>query len=77
MIYIKALLVGTLTLLLSIVVYVVIAIWITSRKYAALRTSGGLIGFDLRSLVYSPLFWLVAIAGFVLGAIWILRGATT
>lgn len=73
MIYIKGLFVGSFTLLLSIVVYVVIWTWFMSGRYAELRSSGGEIGFDLSSLIYSPLFWLVAVAGFALGFVWMLR----
>ena len=75
MIYIKSLLVGTLTLLLSVVIYVVISFWFMSRKYAALISSGVEISFDLSSLVYSPLFWLVAVSGFALGFVWMFRSA--
>jgi hypothetical protein len=76
MIYLKSILVGTLTLSLSVVIYVVILIRRMTRKYAALVASGGEIGLDLRSLIHSPLFWLIAVSGFALGFIWILRGAT-
>jgi hypothetical protein len=75
MIYIKSLFVGTTTLLLSIIVYVVIWFWFMSRKYAALVPHGGMIALNLRSLLSSPLFWLVASLGFALGYIWTFRRA--
>jgi len=75
MVYIKGLLIGTLTLLLSVVVYIVIWTWFESRKYAALVARNGEVGFDLRSLLYSPLFWLIAISGFALGFVWTFRRA--
>jgi hypothetical protein len=75
MIYIKSLIVGTLTLLLAIVVYSVIWGWLMSRKYASLTAGGGMIALDISSLLYNPLFWLVAVSGFAVGFIWAFRGA--
>src|SRR5437667_7342151 len=71
MVYITGLLIGTLTLLLSVVVYIVIWTWFESRNIP----SGVEVGFDLRSLLYSPLFWLIAISGFALGFVWTFRRA--
>ena len=75
MIYIKSLLVGTLTLLLSVIIYVIIWAWSLSRTYAALRRTypSGEIGFDLSFLIYSPLLRLVALSGFALGFVWMFR----
>jgi hypothetical protein len=72
MIYIKGVLVGTLTLVLSVITYFVIWTWFMARKYAALVPAGDEITLDLRSLLYSISFWLVAVAGFALGFSWIL-----
>ena len=76
MAYLKGLFVGTITLVLSIVVYVGVWMWFMSRKYAALMSQGGEIGFDLKALLYSPLFWLVAGLGFAFGFVWSFRGST-
>ncbi|PYS56037.1 MAG: hypothetical protein DMG13_01465 [Acidobacteria bacterium] len=73
--YIKSLMFGTVTLMLSVVIYVMIYVWWT---YAALRRNYpvGEIGFDLSSLIHSPVFWLTAVSGFALGFIWEFRRAT-
>jgi hypothetical protein len=76
MLYIKGLFVGTITLVMAIVVYIGLRIWWTSRAYASLVPPGGEIGFDLSSLLYSPVFWLVASLGFAVGFVWSLRGST-
>ena len=73
MIYVKSLLVGAFTLLLSVALYMVISLWFVHRKYAALIPPGGEISLDLRSLLYSPLFWFVAVSGFAIGFVWMLR----
>ena len=77
MIYLKSLLVGSFTLILSVVVYVVIWMWFMHRKVAALVPAGySEVAFDLRGLLLSPFFWLVAISGFALGFILTLRSGT-
>ena len=77
MIYIKSILVGTVTFGFSVGIYVMIWVWSNSRTYAALRKNypNGEIGFDLSSLIYSPLFWLIAVSGFALGFVWEFRRA--
>ena len=76
MIYLKSLLVGSFTLLLSVVICVVIWMWFMQRKYAALVPAGSEVAFDLRGLLTSPLFWLVAILGFALGFTLTFRSGT-
>ena len=83
MIYFKSLVVGSFTLILSVVIYVVIWMWFMHRKVAALVPAGSELGFDLsevafdlRGLLTSPLFWLVAILGFALGFILMFRSGT-
>ena len=78
MIYIKSILFGTLTLGVSLLIYVLIWAWFAARTYAALRRNypSGEISFDLSSLIYNPLFWLVAVSGFALGFIWEFRRVT-
>jgi hypothetical protein len=73
MAYIKGLLAGTLTLLLSIVVYVVVWSWYMFRRSADSMPSGAEVGIDLSAFLYSPIFWLVAVLGFALGFVWAFR----
>jgi hypothetical protein len=77
MIYLKSLLVGSFTLILSVVIYVVIWMWFGYRKVAAMVPAGyAEVSFDLRGLLSSPFFWLVAISGFALGFILTFRSGT-
>ena len=67
-IYIKSPLVGLVMLVVGAVLYVVYLVLIVSRKHEP--PPGGEVSLDLGSLVYSPLFWLVALAAFAIGFYW-------
>ena len=77
MIYIKGLFAGTVTLIVTVVAYIAGLMWWLSRTMAAPPPNGGevdfdlrTVGFDLSSLLHSPLFWLVAVVGFGIGFSW-------
>jgi hypothetical protein len=74
MAYIKATLVGIVTFFLATIGYVVCAIALFTRSYEP--PSGVEVGFDLRMLAASPLYWLIAIAAFALGFYWQFRRTT-
>jgi hypothetical protein len=65
MAYIKGVLVGVFTFFVATIAYLIIAIRVYMRRLAP--HAGVEIGFDLRILVNSPLYWLIAIAAFALG----------
>jgi len=67
-IYIKSTLVGIVALFVATIIYFVCVTSILMRKYPP--PPGGEVSFDLRVLVNSPLFWLVALAAFALGFYW-------
>jgi hypothetical protein len=68
MIYIRSLLVGTITLVLSAVIYVVIWAWWIYRTSAPVVASPvSEISIDLSAVLTSPAFYLVAVTGFAVG----------
>jgi len=73
MIYIKSIVVGIVTLFAATIVYVVCTTSVFMRRYQP--PPGGEVSFDLRALVYSQLFWLIALAAFALGFYWEFRRA--
>jgi hypothetical protein len=73
--YIKSTLVGIVTFILATIGYVICATTLFMRRHP--QPAGVEVGFDLRTLVGSWLFWLVAIAAFALGFYWEFRRATT
>jgi hypothetical protein len=65
MAYIKSGLVGIFAMFIATIGYVMISMVMMLRKYAP--RSGTEVGFDLRSLIATPSYWLVALAAFGLG----------
>jgi len=76
MAYVKSILVGILTgtasLVGSTVLVIVILVW-----QARQRTPGVEVGVDIRSIIMrTPLFWIAALVGFVIGFYWEFRRAS-
>ena len=75
MIYVKSVLVGALALLAATILYLVILITVTLRRYPPLP--GAEVSFDLRSMLnHEPSFWVVALVAFGVGFYWEFRRAT-
>ena len=70
--YIKSTLVGFFTVVVTTIAYVLMRRCFLRRHALPPGTE---VGFDLRSLITSPLYWLIAIAAFALGFYWELRRA--
>jgi hypothetical protein len=68
MIYLKSLLVGVATMLLSAVLFTVGTIWWESRKINVPAATS--VGWDIRALTQQPLFLLILILGFAAGFYW-------
>jgi len=65
MTYIKSGLAGIFAVFVATIGYVMVSMVILLRKYVP--PSGAEVGFDLRSLIGTPSYWLVALAAFALG----------
>ena len=72
MLYVKSILVGvlvgTVSLVASMVLAIAIVVWQVRQK-----TPGAEIGVDIRSLVRAPVFWIAALVGFGIGCYWEFR----
>jgi hypothetical protein len=71
MAFLKSTFVGIVTFLLATIAYVFIATAVFLRRHPI--PPGEEVGFDLRSLIANPLYWLIAIAAFALGFYWQFR----
>jgi len=70
-IYIKSTLVGIVTLFVTTIAYLLCVPLIFMRT----PPPGAEVAFDVRGLLNSPLFWLIAVAAFALGFYWEFRRA--
>lgn len=68
--YITGLLAGTGTLFLSLILFVLGWVLYLRWRYAEVIPSGASVGFDISSLVYNPLLWVVGVLGFTIGFAW-------
>ncbi len=73
MIYIKSTLVGIVTLFVTTIAYLLCVPLIFMRTHPP--PPGAEVAFDVRGLLNSPLFWLIAVAAFALGFYWEFRRA--
>jgi hypothetical protein len=74
MAYIKSILVGVVMFIIATIAYVPITIAVYLRRHP-LPPGPVEVGFDLRSLINNPLYWVIAIAAFALGFYWQFRRA--
>jgi hypothetical protein len=65
MTYIKSGLVGVLAMSIATIGYVLVSMVIMLRKYPL--PPGAEVGFNLRTLIGMPSYWLIALAAFGLG----------
>jgi hypothetical protein len=75
MTYIKSTLVGFFTLFIATIGYVVVFPVVFLRMYPSPPGVAN-VGFDLRVFFTNPLYWLIALAAFVLGFYWEFRRAS-
>ena len=73
MIYIKSVLVGTVTLVVATVAYIICAAYLALRNVTP--PPGGEVAFMVGSIFYRPSYWLIALAAFALGFYWEWRRA--
>ena len=69
--YIKSLVIGVLMVFAAMIIYVVLAMMIFLRSHTV--PPGAEVSFDLRFFASSTIFWVIAIAAFVLGFYWEFR----
>jgi hypothetical protein len=67
MLYVKSIMIGSVTLVLSVIAYVVIWAWWMYRTNAPVVPPGTEISLDLRAVLSTPLFYIVAVSGFMAG----------
>ena len=65
MAYLKSGLAGIFAMIIATIGYVMVSMVMMLRKYVP--PPGAHVGFDLRSLIATPSYWLVALAAFGLG----------